>query len=129
MNEIILRSDSSNYLKLCLDEEFCKFGKLLVEVKVGGYFCRGLVWFTFGEIQFFLEQVSKMYDEMKGTAKLTDSESNLDMDFSFNKQGYVVVNGRYKERYDQNNELIFGLEVAQPQLYDFINDLKAELAK
>jgi hypothetical protein len=125
MDEIFLRSDLSNYLKLDVDEEFRKHGKLSVEIKVSGYFCRGTVWFTFGEIQQFLKQAVKMYDEMKGSAKLADSETNLEIDFSFNKQGYVVLNGRYKESYAKTNELIFELEVTQPQLQEFINNLKA----
>ncbi|MGG1555021.1 WapI family immunity protein [Paenibacillus ferrarius] len=126
MNEIFLKGDSNNYLMLAIDEEFRKFGKLVVEIKVGCYFCRGISWFTFGEIQEFLKKVSKMYDEMKGTAKLADSETNLDVVFSLNKRGFVVVNGRYKERFDQTNELIFELELAQSQLHDFIERLKAE---
>ncbi|MNU08741.1 hypothetical protein D3C72_2549270 [compost metagenome] len=64
---------------------------------------------------------------MKGNAKLADSESNLDIDFSFNKRGYVVLTGRFKEDYSKINELIFELVVAQPQLQEFIDKLKESL--
>lgn len=128
MNEIKLKCDSGEYLSFYIDSDFFKYGKSEIEIKVSRYFVRGHVWFSSGELKRFTEELKQMYESMKGIVVLSDSECNVDIEFSFNTRGYVNIKGCYKENYEKDNELIFELETTQPSLEEWIRRFQIILA-
>ncbi len=129
MNEVKLSCENGEYLIFFIDNDFFKYGKSEIEIKVSNYFVRGQVWFTFGELRRFTEELKQMYESMKEQVVLFDSECNLDITFSFNKRGYVIIKGRYKENYAKDNELIFEMETTQPSFNEWIYTFNKALAK
>ncbi len=129
MNAIKLKCESADYLSFYIDSDFFNYGKSEIEIKVSRYFVRGQVWFSSGELKKFTEKLKQMYESMNGIVVLCDSECNVDIEFSFNNRGYVIIKGRYKENYEKDNELIFELETSQPSLEEWIRRFENILAE
>lgn len=121
MNEVFFKGNNKDFLKFSTDEDFFKYGASVLEIQAGNYFVRSVIHLTYGDLKRLGERLGVFYSEMKGTSYFTDIEENLDISFSFNKRGYVILNGRYKERGSSINELKFELECTQPDLFEIIS--------
>ncbi|MBM7572358.1 hypothetical protein [Aquibacillus albus] len=129
MNDIKLIAENGEYIIFYIDEEFFKYGKSEIEIKVSNYHVRGLVWFSFGELSKFAKELKLMYEKMKGNVVLVDSECNVDITFSLNQRGYFVLKGRYKENLAKDNELIFELETTQPSINRWVTKLNEAIKR
>ena len=121
MNEVFFKGNNKDYLKFSTDEDFFKYGASVLEIQVGNYFVRSVIHLSYGDLKRLGESLGIFYSEMKGTNYFTDIEESLEINFSFNKRGYVILNGRYKERDSSINELKYELECTQPELFETIN--------
>ncbi|MBP3951815.1 hypothetical protein [Bacillus suaedae] len=129
MNEIKLICENREYLGFFLDNDFFEYGESQIEIKVSNYFVRGQVWFSFGELKQFTKEMEQLYKNMKGKVVLIDSECNLDITFSLNRRGYVLVKGRYQENHARENKLIFEMETTQPSFNEWISAFNNALAE
>lgn len=123
MEEIKILDLDNNYLNLLFSEESYKFGKVAIEIKADNYYVNGSIWLYREEILEFKRQIERMYKELKGIAILMDSESALEAEFSFDIRGYVNIKGRFKERYERDNQLVFALKASQVQIQETINTI------
>jgi len=124
MNEINIFDLDANFIKLVLSEYFYKFGKVEITIKANNYNVTGILWIVRGELLSFCSDLEKMYDQMKGNAILRDSEEALLLEFSLDKRGLVIIEGRYKENAHRDIELIFEMKTTQPQIAELIKELK-----
>ncbi|WP_155988009.1 hypothetical protein [Gorillibacterium massiliense] len=123
VEELIIKDLDNNYLKLLISEDFYKFGGARIEIKVDNYFINGVIWLFRGELLEFKRQIEAMYRDLKGIAILMDSESALEAEFSFDIRGYVNIKGRFKERYERENQLLFSLKTTQPEIQELMNQI------
>ena len=125
-NEFILRADNGQF-RLKIIEVFgfpdttSHWGGYdtvsVVEIVSSNYSVKGELYISTGQLLTFYEQLRTCYETLKGTAKLSSSEENLNMDVVFDGLGHVTVKGSYKERHHEDNELLF--ELAGDQTYIF----------
>jgi hypothetical protein len=95
----------------------------VVEIVSSNYSVKGGLYISTGELLTFYEQLRTCYKTLKGTAKLSSSEGNLNMDVFFDGLGHVTVKGSYKERHYEDNELLFELTADQTYIFEAVAGL------
>lgn len=95
-----------------------------IEMKSGNYYVDGELCFTTGEIYEFHEQLSRCYRELSGVATFWTSEANLKIKVIFNKLGQITIEGFFREKSHQENELKFEMESDQTFFEETIKELK-----
>lgn len=124
LNNIIFNGTDSEYLTFILDEDFYNYGSAVIDIKVEGYSVKNVIWIYIGDFKLLYKNLEEMYTSMKGNTYFCNPDETLEITFSFNKRGYVIINGRYKEQANKINELKFEFECTQPQLYEAIYSIK-----
>lgn len=81
-------------------------------------------YFTTGELYRFLLQLEQCYKSLTGTAKLENTERELELECRFNKTGHVSFVGSFQGNSSVNNVLTYELRSDQTQLPDVIASLK-----
>lgn len=94
-----------------------------VEIKSSSYSACGELWFSTGEIYNFFSLLKECYQKHYGKVELLTTEANLSMSVDFDKMGHVYINGKYTERYDEGNKLIFEIISDQSYLQETISGL------
>jgi hypothetical protein len=94
-----------------------------VEIVSSNYSVKGELYISTGELLTFGEQLRACNETLKGTAKLSSSESNPNMDVIFDGLGHVTVKGSYRERHHEDNELLFELTGDQTYIFQAVAGL------
>jgi hypothetical protein len=95
-----------------------------VEIISSSYSVKGELYISTGELLTFYEQLKACYKTLEGTAKLSSSEYNLNMDVIFDGLGHVTVKGSYKARHHEENELLFELTGDQTYIFQALAGLE-----
>ncbi|MCR8645509.1 hypothetical protein NV379_23000 [Paenibacillus sp. N1-5-1-14] len=107
MEDVLIQGNNKDHLKIILKDDFKRHGKTIIEIKVGNYFVRGIVWFTTGELRGFYKDLDKMYTEMKlkDSLILKDTENTFNVKFHFNNRGNVIITGFIKKSFIKRQSL------------------------
>ncbi len=109
--------------------ETCHWGgydtKSAIEIKAANYRISGQLYIATGEIFNFYKQLKDCQRTLKGKATLTSYEGNLSVEFNFDEQGHVQINGNFQEYQHSENELIFELDSDQSYFNETIVQLDA----
>lgn len=124
MHEVLIEDLERNYIKLIIEEDFFRLGSCTLEIKIDNLFLRDKLWIVRGELLEFQGQLEQMYDKMKGNALLMDSESCIEVQYSFEKKGYVIIRCNYNGSSDRRIKLSFEMLSTQPQMQETIEILK-----
>ncbi|QKS59001.1 hypothetical protein HUB98_24210 [Paenibacillus barcinonensis] len=95
-----------------------------VEIASGNYYVNGELWLTTGELYLLYKDLRKAYQECKGLVSYRNYEGNLEFNIGFMKLGQVEISGRYQERHDRANELIFNFCTDQSYLQETVEGLE-----
>jgi hypothetical protein len=82
----------------------------LIEIKSGNYFVEGNLWFSTGDVYKFYQKMKQCYLNHNGTAAFWNYELSLKVEVKFNPLGKIMIQGFYKEKEYQENELLFEME-------------------
>ncbi|TCZ79319.1 hypothetical protein E0485_05495 [Paenibacillus albiflavus] len=134
MDYFLIKGEEKEQIKVSLNEVYgfpdttSPFGgydvRWIVEITSGNYYTTGELWYTTGEISLFYEGLLKAYKNCSGILQYITYETNLEISLEFIKLGKLEVKGRYKERFDKDNELIFCFETNQSYLIETIEQLQ-----
>lgn len=75
------------------------------------------------ELERFLEDVSRLYESLKGEARLVTTEDQLELVLRGDGRGHVACTGRVQDEREPRNALAFTLEIDQTHLSDVRNQL------
>lgn len=95
-----------------------------VEIKSGNYSVKGEMYVTTGEISLFYDQLKACYQRLGGEVGFANYDVSLEMKLTFNTQGQVLITGRFKERPDLDNELLFEMESDQSYMISALEDME-----
>jgi len=84
-----------------------------IEIRVPSYFVKGDFYTTTGEIFNFYEALNKCQKEIKGDAKYSTSEGNLELNVNFDELGHTEVYGRFQQTMGIGNNLSFEIKSDQ----------------
>lgn len=84
----------------------------------------GELWFSSGGLYRFKNQLESCYKFIKGNAHLKTFEHEFSLEAEFKRNGHVIISGRYKQRPDVENELLFEITSDQTQVAQTLIDLK-----
>lgn len=124
MAEIRFIGIDNDYILFILDEDFLKSGRTSLEIRVGSYSVRATLWVYLDNFRSLYNELNQMYLAMKGTTYFCNPDEEFEVNFGFNKRGYVIINGKYKESVNKSNKLNFEFEITQPQLFDAMCSIK-----
>jgi hypothetical protein len=131
-DEFIIRADNGQvYFKIetvyDFPEKTSSFGgydtQSRLEITCSNYSVNGNLYITTGEIFEFYKQLKVCYASLKGSAKLTSYEGNLELNILFHGLGHAKVQGFFKEKLHEDNELKFDLSTDQTYLFQAISGL------
>lgn len=95
-----------------------------IETKCGGYIAKGEVWLSTAEVLRFYEALNECYATLKGEARFSNYEHNLDFKLIFDGRGHYVVYGSYQEYLHNRTALHFEFDGDQTCLTDTLKQLK-----
>lgn len=96
-----------------------------LEVRAGPWSGACRAGFHKGELRQFASQVDRLYRDLVGTAQFSPMEPCLELRFTGNGRGLILVEGKAEDLFLQNACLSFTLELAQTELPALSNALKA----
>ena len=94
-----------------------------IEITSSNYSVAGHLYITTGEIYSFYKQLKQSYSSLTGVAQLTSYEGNLELNIVFDGFGHATVQGFFKEKLEEENELKFQLSTDQTFLFQAISGL------
>ena len=127
LKEICIEDMEHNYIKMGITEEFYKHGACALEIKVDRLLIQDTLWMLYGELRSFLIQLEKMYETMKGTALLMESEGCLEACYTLDRRGYVYIDCTYRGSSNRKVEVHFELISTQPQMAETIEAIRVTL--
>jgi len=99
-----------------------------INIDTGGYSVKSQHYFTTGELYEFSSVLNICQKELFGKAELKNTESELELVFTYNKLGHVNVSGEFQERLDINSKLVFEFRADQTQTKETLSDLNKVVA-
>ena len=131
--DFIIKADNGHF-RLSIQEVFgfpdttSGFGgydtKSRIEIISSNYSAIGHLYITTGEIYDFYTQLNNSYQTLRGGAILNNYEGNLDVNISQDGAGHFYLNGTFKEKQLEENELKFELNTDQTYMSQAIQNLK-----
>lgn len=138
MNQFVLKG-KQGYIRLKLNKAYgfphntCQDGGFdsegVIEIKSGNYFVEGNLWFSTGDVYKFYQEIKQCYLKQTGIAAFWNYELSLKVEVRFCPLGRITIQGFYKEKEYQENELLFEMESDVITLSSTLEELRKFVAQ
>lgn len=95
-----------------------------LEVRAGAWNGSCGVWFHQGELRRLASEIDRLHEDLAGTVNFVPMEPYLELNFSGNGRGLIVVEGKAQDLLSQDTFLSFRLELDQTELPPIANALR-----
>jgi hypothetical protein len=96
-----------------------------LEVSARAWSGRYGAWFHQGELRQFASEIEKLYRNLIGPAQFTPMEPYLELKFTGNGKGHILVEGKAQDSLSDGTHLAFKLELDQTELLAIADALRA----
>jgi hypothetical protein len=130
MDRVFIGKEVSGFIAIRIVKRESKEGWITAEIEI-----RADVWhgkflgdFYRGELSGLGQSLQRLHATLTGTAHLAPIEQCLDLTFTGDGKGHIVVRGKAQSDPASGNALLFRIELDQTELLDIIAGLMASEA-
>jgi hypothetical protein len=95
-----------------------------IEIRSRSFSVKSSFYTTTGELFDFLQQLKDCNEKVAGCVNFTSYEGNLELIAMYDTVGHVMINGRFSEQNQFDNQLIFEFASDQTFISSSIKDLE-----